>query len=148
MKLEFSWQIFAKSSVFNFIKIRPLGAEFFNVDRQPNRWTDGQTDRQTDGHGEVNDLLAILRTRLKANFRPWRLGCYSTEGELLTPVPSRPAPMVTGFVHVNVRSHLIIQSSPSHSPFSAYWATNMWLTQRRLYRPEDTCDYRVSHRLT
>jgi len=36
MKLEFSQQIFEKYS--NFMKICPVGAELFHVDRWTNRW--------------------------------------------------------------------------------------------------------------
>jgi hypothetical protein len=34
MKLEFSGQIFEKSSKSNFTKIRPVGAELFHADRR------------------------------------------------------------------------------------------------------------------
>jgi hypothetical protein len=34
MKLEFFRQIFAKTQISRFIKIRPMGAEFFHADRQ------------------------------------------------------------------------------------------------------------------
>ena len=46
MKLEFSRQIFEKVSISDFIKIRPIGAEFFHEDRQ--------ADRRTDVHDEAN----------------------------------------------------------------------------------------------
>ena len=34
MKLEFSRQIFEKAQISRFIKIRPVGTEFFHVDGQ------------------------------------------------------------------------------------------------------------------
>jgi hypothetical protein len=34
MKLEISRQIFEKTQISNFIKIRPVGAELFHVDRR------------------------------------------------------------------------------------------------------------------
>ena len=34
MKLEFSRQIFEKTQISSFIKIRPVGAELFHADRQ------------------------------------------------------------------------------------------------------------------
>ena len=48
MKLEFSQQIFEKRSTF--IKIRPVEAELFHVEKQ----TDRQTDGRTDGYDEAN----------------------------------------------------------------------------------------------
>jgi hypothetical protein len=41
MKFEFSRQIFRKTEMSSFIKIRPVGVEFFHADGQQ---TDGQTD--------------------------------------------------------------------------------------------------------
>jgi len=47
-KLEFSRLIFEKNTqISNFIKIRPVGAEFFHAD--------GRTDGQTYRHGEDNN---------------------------------------------------------------------------------------------
>jgi len=40
MKIEFSWQIFEKYSNINFIKIRPVGVEFFHEEVQKNRKID------------------------------------------------------------------------------------------------------------
>jgi hypothetical protein len=34
--------------MWNFVKIRPVGAELFHADSQTERLTDGRTDRQTD----------------------------------------------------------------------------------------------------
>jgi len=34
MKIEFSWQIFERTQILNFTKIRPEGAELFHSDRQ------------------------------------------------------------------------------------------------------------------
>jgi hypothetical protein len=45
MELEFSWYIFKNTCMSNIMKIRPLRAEFFNID--------GQTDRQKN-HDKVN----------------------------------------------------------------------------------------------
>jgi len=45
MKLEFSRQIFEKYSNFNFMKIRPVGAELFHADWRIDRCTDRQTWR-------------------------------------------------------------------------------------------------------
>jgi len=39
MKLEYSWQIFKNSPISNFMKICPVGAETFHVDRQTDRKT-------------------------------------------------------------------------------------------------------------
>ena len=50
MKLEFSRQIFEKSTNIIFIKIRPVGAELFHADRQ--------TDGRTDGHDEADSRLS------------------------------------------------------------------------------------------
>jgi hypothetical protein len=36
------------------MKIRPVGAELFHVDRETGRRTDKQTDRQTDRHDKAN----------------------------------------------------------------------------------------------
>ena len=46
MKLEFSRQIFEKSSLSNFMKVRPMEAELFH--------TDGRTDRC----GEANSRFS------------------------------------------------------------------------------------------
>ena len=35
------------SQIFNFMKIRPVGAKLFHVGGRTGRWTDRQTDRQT-----------------------------------------------------------------------------------------------------
>ena len=40
MKLEFSRQIFENNQIWNFVKIRPVGAELFH--------TDGRTDKHND----------------------------------------------------------------------------------------------------
>jgi hypothetical protein len=40
MNIEFSWQILEKYSNINFMKIRPIGAEFFHEDAQRNRRID------------------------------------------------------------------------------------------------------------
>ena len=51
MNLEFSWQIFKKSSNIEFhLKNRPVGAELLHVDRQIDR----QTERWTGRHDETN----------------------------------------------------------------------------------------------
>jgi len=42
-KLEFSRQIFGKLQIWNFMKIRPVGAKLFHADGR----TDGRTDGQT-----------------------------------------------------------------------------------------------------
>ena len=47
MKLEFSWQIFEKkknTQNSNFMKIRPVGAEFFHADRRTD-WHDEASSR-------------------------------------------------------------------------------------------------------
>jgi hypothetical protein len=51
IKLQFSRQICEKTQTSDFIKICPVGVEFFHV------------DRQKDGHDEANSqsLFAILR---------------------------------------------------------------------------------------
>jgi hypothetical protein len=51
MKLEFNRQISENTQISNFMKIRPVGAEFFHA------------GEQVDGH-EGKLLFAILRTRL------------------------------------------------------------------------------------
>ena len=46
-----------KSQIANFIKIRPVGAEVFNADRQ--------TDGRKEGHDEANSrFFSIFRTSL------------------------------------------------------------------------------------
>ena len=51
MTLEFSRQIFLKTQISIFIKIRPVGAKLFHESRQ--------TDRQTDGlHDEANNRFS------------------------------------------------------------------------------------------
>jgi hypothetical protein len=53
MKIEFSKQIFflKKAQISSFIKIRPVGAEFFHA------------DRQTDGSDEANSRFSQLCKR-------------------------------------------------------------------------------------
>jgi hypothetical protein len=51
IKLEFSGQIFGKTQISSFVKIRPVGAELFHADRQISR--------------NQQSLFAILRTGLK-----------------------------------------------------------------------------------
>jgi hypothetical protein len=58
MKFEFSRQIFEKSSVSNFMKIHPVGAELFHADKQADGWTD-----PTDTHDEVNNRFPQFRER-------------------------------------------------------------------------------------
>jgi hypothetical protein len=54
MKLKFSRQIFEKYPNITIMKIRPVGADLFHADRQP------------DGHDRSNiSVSAILRTHLK-----------------------------------------------------------------------------------
>jgi len=43
MKLEFYLQIFKQFPISNFVKIRPVGAEFLSAVRR----SDGQTDKHT-----------------------------------------------------------------------------------------------------
>jgi hypothetical protein len=50
MEFQFSEQIFEKFSRKNFMKIRPVVAEFFDAYGQEDR----RVDRQTDGHDEAN----------------------------------------------------------------------------------------------
>jgi hypothetical protein len=54
IKLEFSWLIFEKSQVSNFIKIRPVGAKLFLADRRSDR----QTDRWTDEYDEADSRFS------------------------------------------------------------------------------------------
>jgi len=55
INLEFSWQIFEKSKISNFVKIRPVGAKMFHA----------------DGRTHMTKLIIafsqFLRTRLKCN---------------------------------------------------------------------------------
>jgi hypothetical protein len=50
INLQFSRQILENTLITNFMKIRPVGTEFFHARRQADRQTEGQTDRQTEGH--------------------------------------------------------------------------------------------------
>jgi len=56
MTLELTQHIFEKCS--NLMKIRPVGAELFSAER----WTDGQTDRQT----HITKLIFALRNFAEA----------------------------------------------------------------------------------
>ena len=49
IKIQFSQQIFEKQSL-NFVKIRPVGAEFFRAD--------GRVDGQEDRHDETNSCFS------------------------------------------------------------------------------------------
>ena len=53
MKLEFTRQIFEKYSDVNLMKIRPMEAKLFQVDRQ--------TDGQTDGRADMTKLIVLFR---------------------------------------------------------------------------------------
>jgi hypothetical protein len=56
MKIEFSRQIFEKNSqIWNFMKIRPVGAELLHAE--------GQTDGKTDRHDEVNSRFSQFSER-------------------------------------------------------------------------------------
>ena len=57
MKTEFSRQIFEKKNTqtLNFTKIHPVGAELFHAN--------GQMDRQTDRHDEVNSCFSRFGER-------------------------------------------------------------------------------------
>ena len=57
MKHEFSWHISEKSQISNFMKIRPVGAQFFHVEKRAG----GRTDRQTD----MMKLTVDFRTFMK-----------------------------------------------------------------------------------
>jgi hypothetical protein len=46
MKIKFSRQILENKLILNFMKIRPMGTEFFRAD--------GRTERQTDRHNQTN----------------------------------------------------------------------------------------------
>jgi hypothetical protein len=48
MKLAFSKQFLKNSGISNFMKIRPVGAEFFHAD--------GRTDRQDKAHSSFSQL--------------------------------------------------------------------------------------------
>jgi hypothetical protein len=43
MKLNFLDRFSKNTKISNFMKICPVGAELFDVDRRKNGWTDGQT---------------------------------------------------------------------------------------------------------
>jgi hypothetical protein len=55
MKLEFLCQIFDQHSVQNFMKNRPMKAEFVSCGR-----TDGLTDRRTDGQAVMTHIIAAF----------------------------------------------------------------------------------------
>ena len=57
MKPETSGQISKNSQISNFIKIRPVGAEF-------SMRKDGRTDKQTDGHDKANSRFSQFCERV------------------------------------------------------------------------------------
>ena len=58
MKLEFSRQMFEKSQISNYIKVRLVGAELFHAD--------GRTDRQIYGRTDMTKLILAFRNFAKA----------------------------------------------------------------------------------
>ena len=66
MKLGFSRQFRKKkkTQIYNFIKIRSVGAELFNAD--------GQTDRKKDGQMDMTKLRVAFRNFLN----PPENGCF------------------------------------------------------------------------
>ena len=65
MKLAFSKQFLKNSGISNFMKIRPVGAEFFHAD--------GRTDRQDKAHSSFSQLCeSAWKIDLK-NKLWWRL---------------------------------------------------------------------------
>ena len=53
------------SQISIFMKIRPVGAELFHMDRgRTERQTDRQTDRQTERHDETNKRFAQFCERV------------------------------------------------------------------------------------
>jgi hypothetical protein len=53
MQFEISGQIFEKNpKISNFMKIRPVGAKLFHVDRQ----TDGQMDRRDEANSRFSQF--------------------------------------------------------------------------------------------
>jgi hypothetical protein len=55
--LKILWTDFRETKITNknFIKIRPVTAEFFHADGQTEEQTDGWTDRRTDGRDGCTD---------------------------------------------------------------------------------------------
>jgi len=53
MKLELSWQIFEKFSNTNLNKIRRVGAQLLQADRQ----TDGRKDRFDEGNNRLSQCF-------------------------------------------------------------------------------------------
>ena len=54
------------------MKTRPVGAELIHADR----WTDGQTDRQTDRHDECfRNFANAPNNRGHFQYDLWSLGC-------------------------------------------------------------------------
>jgi hypothetical protein len=58
MKFELSRHIFENIRISNFMKIRPLEAEFFHADGWLDRQTDIQTHKQTDKHDISNSRFS------------------------------------------------------------------------------------------